>query len=686
MRIASLALTIVLVVLSGCSTATTVSCVRASDCASGTTCIGGTCMTTQPCASSRSCPGLVCNTTTGACAECNTAADCDHGDPCELGVCVPPAVACTSDRDCSTSGLVCDATARHCVECVATTDCDPGHVCIASACILGDGAVVQDGGPATPDAGSDAGADAALSLDAGRDALASPDAGLCVHDADCSDGAFCDGVERCTHGAGADAHGCVAGIPPCAAASCDEAADRCMACDADFDGANAIGCGGTDCNDDDPNIHPGATELCDGVDSNCSGDTEDADADGYAANDGSCMGGPIPATDCNDHDASVHPGVTERCNGRDDDCDGIVDDPPAGAECASGMTCFAGACSTATGGYTGVSAGGVVTCAIRAAGDAYCWGGQATYGQLGDGGPDHRALPGPAVNSLVDGATLVAGANTVCVIRTGGGVVCWGYDSWGQAGDGTSTFALPTPHAVLGLGGHVLDVGGGVATTCVLLTSGDVQCFGLDRDGEIGDGTIMESHPTPAYVIGASNIRHLGSGGYHFCAARADRAVLCWGANDGGQIGTGSTGAPVPTAHVVAGVSADEVGANNSYSCARDGGRVLCWGAVPGAASPWLTPTVVPGISDAVELAVGEGVNCVRHATGEVSCWGMNNRGQLGVGTTSTTPTTTPTTRCLVSRMPCTSRPAVSTCASCARRTTSSVGERTTSVSSETGP
>jgi len=84
----------------------------------------------------------------------------------------------------------------------------------------------------------------------------------------------------------------------------------------------------TDCNDNNPNVHPGATELCNGIDDNCNGTVDegcstctDADADGYKAQ-ASC--GTL--VDCNDTNATIHPGATELCNGVDDNCNGTTDE------------------------------------------------------------------------------------------------------------------------------------------------------------------------------------------------------------------------------------------------------------------------------------------------------------------------------------------------------------------------
>ncbi len=128
------------------------------------------------------------------------------------------------------------------------------------------------------------------------------------------------------------------------AVDCDDtdcAGDPVCSCDADSDGYEEIGCGGTDCDDGDANVHPGATETCNGVDDDC--DTrvdEGVTSTWYADDDGdrygdlsstttSCSapsGYVSNSTDCDDAAASVYPGATERCNGDDDDCDGSVDE------------------------------------------------------------------------------------------------------------------------------------------------------------------------------------------------------------------------------------------------------------------------------------------------------------------------------------------------------------------------
>ncbi|MBO6938302.1 MAG: putative metal-binding motif-containing protein [Deltaproteobacteria bacterium] len=155
----------------------------------------------------------------------------------------------------------------------------------------------------------------------------------CAADADCSDGAFCNGTESCVDGV------CNPGVPPCMAGEeCDEAADTCaVPCqDLDDDGYADIACGGIDCDDSDPNRYPGNTEICDvdGRDEDCDPRTfgyRDQDMDGRP--DDVCCNGDNCGTDCDDTDPTV--GMDgEICDGKDNDCNSLVDDLAGGGSCA----------------------------------------------------------------------------------------------------------------------------------------------------------------------------------------------------------------------------------------------------------------------------------------------------------------------------------------------------------------
>jgi hypothetical protein len=201
-------------------------------------------------------------------------------------------------------------------------------------------------------------------------------------------------------------------------------------------------------------------------------------------------------------------------------------------------------------------------------------------------------------------------------------------------------------------GAVALEAGGGFA--CALMSNGGVQCFGANDSGQLGDGLPTQNRIVANYVSGLSGgVAALGvsrggdrGGPAHACAVlSSDGSVKCWGSNAAGQLGNGASGAnqPLPVSVIGLGGPATAVALGTEHTCALLADKtVRCWGdAVAvghGAASPQPTPIAVPELTNVSAITAAARHTCALLGTGAVKCWGSNDRGQLGNGTTTSSP------------------------------------------------
>ncbi len=182
------------------------------------------------------------------------------------------------------------------------------------------------------------------------------------------------------------------------------------------------------------------------------------------------------------------------------------------------------------------------TCALRAEGSIQCWGAN-DHGQLGDGTTEYAAVESPAtVAGITDAVAIAVGLGHACALRAGGEVECWGSSALGQLGDGDPGDGDPDqfsalPVQVVGLGGPVARLRASTEDTCAVLADGRLQCWGDNRDGDLGDGTSITRFAPSDVVDLAGPVVDVGMGNRRACALLADGRAQCWGR---APLGTGS--------------------------------------------------------------------------------------------------------------------------------------------------
>jgi alpha-tubulin suppressor-like RCC1 family protein len=220
-------------------------------------------------------------------------------------------------------------------------------------------------------------------------------------------------------------------------------------------------------------------------------------------------------------------------------------------------------------GASRVSAGGAHTCGLMTSGGILCWGGNSA-GQLGDGTQMPRATPVGVVGLSSGISAISAGRDHTCALTVAGGVKCWGLDYDGQLGDGSGAFGVVrlTPVGVVGLAQGVAAIAAGASHSCAVTSAVGVKCWGRNDHGQLGDGTTMK-RLVPVDVSGlASGVAAVALGEYHTCAVMTAGGAKCWGDNDDGQLGDGSMTERHAPANVVGLVGATAITAGDFHACA----------------------------------------------------------------------------------------------------------------------
>lgn len=381
----------------------------------------------------------------------------------------------------------------------------------------------------------------------------------------------------------------------------------------------------------------------------------------------------------------------------DGSCGAAGDPCCAGDQCDPGLTCQEDRCGC----ITAVEVGDRHSCALKNNGTVECWGDNAA-GQLGI--PDVESSTTPLAVPGITNATAMAARLHTCVRLADSTVHCWGENASGRADPGSLDPILTSPSDVtLSIGSDLIAAGGahscaagelgepvqcwgangsgqitgaespgpasatmpadfspgmlrlGNNHSCVASVTGELLCWGNNSSGQLAIDPLVTSSTSTPTIIGVDPVGDLVTGADHTCA-RIGSEVHCWGLNTSGQLGnnTTTTGSmPVVVAFEPGTAMVRQLAAAGDHTCAvLHNDEVQCWGGNArgeialvvdknGDDSGSLTPRATKVDFPVAQLATGPEHSCALSTDGQLYCWGNNDFGQLGDGTT--TDTSTPT-------------------------------------------
>ncbi len=283
-------------------------------------------------------------------------------------------------------------------------------------------------------------------------------------------------------------------------------------------------------------------------------------------------------------------------------------------------------------------AGEKYTCARKSDGTLWCWG-MNSEGQLGDGTTAGRGTP-VQVAALGAGVVQVsAGGSHTCARKRDGSLWCWGWNATGALGDGTR-IGRKIPIQVTALGNEVAQVSAGTAETCARKTDGTLWCWGGSRLSD--RGPLKSTTPVQITSLGTS-VTDVAVGTEDVCARKIDNSLWCWGHSVKGQLANGKAADQDNPVQVTSfGTTVAEVSLGYYNACVRKtDGSLWCWGDLAhsgdGSTTGSRIPVQVSTLGTSVtQVSVKFVHSCARKIDGSTWCWGVNVDGQIGDATTMT--------------------------------------------------
>ncbi|MFM7718129.1 MAG: InlB B-repeat-containing protein [Actinomycetota bacterium] len=319
-----------------------------------------------------------------------------------------------------------------------------------------------------------------------------------------------------------------------------------------------------------------------------------------------------------------------------------------------------------------VDAGWSHACALTAGGTAYCWG-QNNKGQLGNGlstnspVPVKVSMPAGRVFTAID-----AGQSVTCAVADDGALYCWGQNSDGELGIGTTDSNVHSTPTRISISGNPVfsSVSVGWGTACAVTTGGVAYCWGKNSTGQVGDGTLT-NRLSPVAVTGLTGVSAVAVGTSFSCARTSAGSAYCWGGDSGGTLGNGQADndaqwdvslqystSPVQVVgpggvSYLSGIA--DLSAGSARVCAvATSGDAYCWGdtlqggagngaSVPSSPETLYAPALVVGSHNFTDISPGLLHTCGVADGGKVFCWGQDGEEALGDGVQNGTVTSTST-------------------------------------------
>lgn len=286
-----------------------------------------------------------------------------------------------------------------------------------------------------------------------------------------------------------------------------------------------------------------------------------------------------------------------------------------------------------------VSAGSLHTAAVRPDGILWNWGFNS-YGQLGDNTTTYRSTPVTNLVSVNNWRSVACGRDHTCGIKTNGNLWTWGRNNEGQLGDNTTTNRI-TPITIFSSSLSWKDVEGGTAHTVAIQTDGTIWGWGRNVEGQIGDGTNTQRN-APTRIGSANDWKQISCGGYQTSAIKKDGSLWVWGKNNFGQLGTNDkVNRLTPVTTYLGGNDWKQVSVGGGHIAAvKVNGTLWLWGRNTegqlgdNTGLERITPiTLFGGGTNWKSVSSGNAHTAAIKGDGTLWLWGYNSDGQIGDNT-----------------------------------------------------